>query len=459
MADVRPFPGIRYDPQKAGSLSDLICPPYDIISPAERQALHERSPYNIVRIESGLDKQDDAPEHNRYTRARESLDTWLAAGVLRQERRPALYLTHHEFTHRGRRYMRRALMAAVRLEEFDKGVVRPHERTHEGPKQDRLKLMQALLANVSPVMAMYQDADNVIQGILTRVETRRPDAVFTDPWGDLHRMWALPASFVSKELNKAFAERPLYIADGHHRYETALYYRNLRRAAEGEKAEPDAAYNFVFMGLISMTDPGLLGLPYYRVLMGMEQRDLLRLPQVARESFDVREVEIGQDTPEAMYERYEEAVAPIRRGTERAIPGLTGVGRQVIGLYALGGDRVLALTVKDDAPVLRSGGRSLAWRSLAPCLFQGGIMDPVLGIPEEEAQKRGQIDYLKDGAEAIRRVMQGEAGLAVLLDPVPMPLLKAVADAGERLPPKSTYFYPKLPTGLVINPLTGALPR
>lgn len=457
MADVRPFPGIRYDPRKAGSLANLTCPPYDIISPAEREALYARSPYNIVRIESGLDQSDDSPERNRYTRARESLSAWLAAGVLHPEQRPALYLTHHEFTHRGRRYMRRTLMAAVRLEEFEKGVVRPHERTHEGPKQDRLNLMQALQANVSPVMGMYQDADNAIQTILAKIEMRRPDAVFTDAWEDLHRVWVMPASFISQDLNKAFAEKPLYIADGHHRYETALYYRNLRRAAEGDKADPNAAYNFVFMGLINMADPGLLGLPYYRVLMGVEQRALLRLPQMARESFDVREIEIGQDTPEAMFQRYEEAVAPLRN--ERAIPGLTGVGRQVIGLYAMGGDRVLALTVKDDAPVLRSGGHSLAWRSLGPCLFQGGIMGPLTDISEEEAQKRNQIDYLKDGEEAIRRVMQGDASLAVLLDPVPMPLLKDVADAGERLPPKSTYFYPKLPTGLVINPLTGALPR
>ncbi|MBI4307301.1 MAG: DUF1015 domain-containing protein [Chloroflexi bacterium] len=456
MVDIRPFPGIRYDTTKAGSLDQLVCPPYDIIAPAEREALYARSPYNIVRIESGVDRPEGTPEDNRYAHAKADFDAWLAAGVLRRDPRPALYLTHHEFTHRSSRCLRRALVAAVRLEEFEKGIVRPHERTHEGPKQDRLRLMQALHANVSPVMGLYEDADGGVASIVTKAEMRRPDVVFTEPSGDLHRLWVIPASTLCNDLRKAFAERPLYIADGHHRYETALYYRNLRHEAEGENANPDAAYNFVFMALISMSDPGLLALPYYRVLRGIDQRSLLRLPTALGQDFTVQEVEIGQDTPEAMFQRYEEAVAPLRR--ERQIPGLHGPGRQVIGLYAFGGDRVLALTVRDDASVLRAGGHSLAWRCLGPCLFQIGVMEPLLALSEEEAQNRGLIDYLKDGVEAVRRVLQGNDDLAVLLDPVPMPLLKAVADARDRLPPKSTYFYPKLPTGLVLNPLDGVLP-
>ncbi|MBI4328938.1 MAG: DUF1015 domain-containing protein [Chloroflexi bacterium] len=433
MADVRPFRGLRYNEEKVGPLSRVLAPPYDVISPAEQARLHETSPYNVVRIEYGM---ASAGRENLYVRAAALLHEWQVQGVLQREERPALYVVAHRFRHQGRTVKRREVTVALHLEEPESGVIRPHEATAEGPKRDRLELLKATQANVSPIMLLYQDAEGTASRLLDAVEAALPTFHVEPSPDEWFTLWAVEETGTIQPFRQALARRCLYIADGHHRYETALAYRDALRASPARREKGDEGANFVMASLIAFEDSGLLSLPYHRLLRRLSSEERAAIGRQVHSLFQVEPVSTKGLEAKAIAERFQEAGS-------------------LMGVFGLTPDQLLLLHPRDQEAIARlmPAVSSPAWRSVAPAVFAEAVLKPALGAGQQEAEGRGQLAYAQEAAEAIAAVQNGGQQLAFLLRAVPLESLRAISDAGERLPPKSTYFHPKLATGLVLRGL------
>ena len=433
MAVVRPFKGIRYEPQSIPSMGDVVCPPFDTISPDLQDTLYERSPYNIIRLEAGARHPSDTPDDNRYTRAGAMLTQWQSQEVLRRDAVPSLYLVEHTFTHEGREYGRLELMSAVRLEEYEKRIVLPHEFTRDADKEDRLALIRACAANLSPIMSLYSDPSHEVRSLLDRIISNQPDIAFQDPGQQGYRMWVLQEGDVTAGISRLLASKEIYIADGHHRYETALNYRALRREETGGVLPDDAACNYVMMGLVAFDDPGLRVLPYHRVLKGLQPSALAQVRYELWKYFNpVPEVQDACADLKSMLAKVEEL------GSSGPVLGMMDPGGR--------GSQILKLRPGVD---LEDGG---VMADSEPWILEEQILRPILA-----EESRSCIDYVHDAGEAAAGLDSGELQMAFLLKPFPLDLFKEIIDAGQKLPPKSTFFYPKLPTGLVINPLDGTI--
>jgi uncharacterized protein (DUF1015 family) len=446
LADVRPFRGLRYRPGVAANLADLLAPPFDVISPEAQGFLVRRHPANVVRLELGEERPDDTPKDNRYTRASATLGRWLAEGILAVDPESAFYLYDQEFFQGGRLLCRRSLLARVRLEPWAKGVVRPHEHTLLAPKEDRLQLLRRCRTSFSPVFALYRDPDGRLGAATSRAAREAPLAQAREPGGEMHTLYRLADQAAIGAISDLFRDRTLYVADGHHRYETALAYRDERRAAEWSGEEPE---NFAFMALTATEDAGLVVLPIHRV---------------------VRLAAIPDDLPTRFEGLFlvEDLGRVLTGGPLRdALARLSEAGSQGPAYVAVGpGPSRLRLLRPRDPGALRASlppGTPPAWRALDVALLQYAVLERLLGIDAARLARGDALEYTEDAAEALGAVASGRAPLAFLLNATPVEQILAVADAGERMPQKSTFFYPKPATGLVMYPLdmevgTGELP-
>jgi len=437
MADVRPLPGIRYADE--AHLAALVTPPYDVISPEAQARFYDRDPHNIIRLELGRDEPGDDDLDNRYTRAAAAFAEWRRAGVLKQDEPPSFYLYEQRFTSGGQSYTRTSLLARVRLEPWDAGVILPHERTMTKPKDDRLKLTRACAATLSPIMSLYDDPAGELASILGIMRTQAPLAAFSDDAGEEHRLWIAQDDALTAQIAAFFADRQLYIADGHHRYETALTYRDEVRALRHDLAKDDAV-NFTLMGLSALNDPGLVVLPTHRILRDLDGARLAALDETLAANFTSEPLE-------------GESAAWMRALTAAGDAGTAFV------LVRPDGARLIRLT-DEGAMAMRDVhgedvGASDAWRGLDVAVLHALVLDAALGVTPEAVRAGERISYTRDAEAATAAVRAGSGGaqLAALLDATPPAAIRDVARAGDRMPQKSTYFYPKLITGLVINPL------
>lgn len=433
MNDIRPFRGLRFDEQVAGPLNDLLCPPYDVISPAEQQSLYDRNPHNVVRLELGMVHPEDGPDSNRYTRAAATLQAWLSEGVLKADPAPALYLYEQGFSHQGRTVARRGVLARLRLTPWEAGVVLPHEETLAKPKEDRLNLMRATACNLSPVYLLFDDPSRTASAMMDRIADSPPDARAETSDSQTHRLWVVSGAHM--DSLKALLETPqLYMADGHHRYETALAYQS-EVASRGQAGE-DSPHNFVMALLVDAADPGLVVLPTHRLVHGIEDRLIAGLLGALRDRFEVDPVPPGVSSEATGRALVEEMASPAG-------------GRAVLGLY-LRGTGAFTLRPRDAQPSMPDRGRP----TLDVDLLHDLILEKLLGIGAAELRAGGMVTYTREAAEAVRSVDDGAAQAAFLLNPTRVDQVLETARAGGRMPQKSTYFYPKPETGLVINPLT-----
>lgn len=433
MADVRPLPGIRYAAE--AELAALVTPPYDVISPAAQARYYERHPHNLIRLELGRDEPGDDELGNRYTRAAETFARWRLDGVLRQDA-PSLYLYEQRFSAGGGERRRLSLMARVRLEPWEAGVILPHERTLSKPKDDRLRLTRACAATLSPILSLYDDPAGELAKTFAAARRRKPALTFADEERETHRLWIVREPALLAAAAHFFADRQLYIADGHHRYETALAYRDEVHALRGEGTADDAA-SFTLMALSAIEDPGLVVLPTHRVLRGLDAERLAALDASLRPHFVIEPLS-GDD--------------PATWVAALAAAGEMGT-RTAFVLVDPKGARLLRLTPAGTAAMAAERGASDAWRRLDVAVLHTLLLREALGISDEAVRGGERVTYSRDAAEAAGAVRAGGAGLAVLLNATPPAALRDVARAGERMPQKSTYFYPKLISGLVINPL------
>src|SRR5581483_6239358 len=429
MADVRGFRGLRYEPRRAGDLSAVVCPPYDVIAPHEAAALRAASPYNAVRLELPEPEPGDVVGLSRYRRAADTLAAWRAEGVLIRETEPCLYAIEETFGWQGTTHRRRGVMAAVGLADWDARVVLPHEQTLAGPKADRLELLRACATNFSPIFMLYPPQPEADAALWRAVEAAPPLAEVRLPDDRRTRMWAVPRA--GRALSDALANSPLYIADGHHRYETALRYRDERRA--GAPADSRSGAEYVMTYLVSMSDPGLLVLPTHRVVpAGRGASDAL--DALLAERFVANSRPLGEAGGVAG------VVSELNR---RAAAGT------VFALYRRGA--VTYLRPRPEVARWLPGERLPAWQALDVAQLDSLLLRPLLGPDAAE-----DLIYTRDAAEAIAAVDAGKASFAVLMNATPPAQIAAVADVGERMPQKSTYFYPKLSSGLVFHLLDDA---
>ncbi|MDO8705978.1 MAG: DUF1015 domain-containing protein [Sulfuricaulis sp.] len=422
MADVRPFRALRYAPDL--DLAAAVCPPFDTISPGQQRTLHERSPYNAVRIELAEDTGGE-----RYHRAAATLQQWRQDGTLRRDEAPGFYLYRQRFQHGGRAYTRTLLFARLRLEPWEHGAVLPHEQTFGGPKKDRGKLLRATHLNASPVFLFYRDADHEVAGLLAQAAEARPDADFAGDDGGQHTLTRIHAEETVAALAARFAGRTLYVADGHHRYETALAYRDeVRSQAAGWTGEEPE--NFALVALAAADDPGLLVLPIHRVAAA------------------------GAPLPEALSRlRGLFQIEDWEGGAEKLTKALAAHGAGAFGLAAAEPPHLMLLSVRDAGGIdrLLPQERSPAWRRLDYAIANLVILRHCLGLSEAQMSDYSTLWFTEDAGEAVEAVRGGGARYAVILNPVSVGTVLDVADSGERMPQKSTFFYPKVPTGLVFN--------
>ena len=433
MAELQPFKGIRFNPQVAGDLERLLCPPYDVIAPEEQRRLHEGSPYNAVHLELGVVHPSDSEKSNRYTRAAALLEEWMDRGILVAEGEPSFYLLQEEFSHLGHSRTRHSLLARLKLEEFSRKTVIPHEETLQGPKRDRLEMLKATRANLSPIMGIYRDPSGEVSSLLGRVTATPP--LFHTHYSDSQiRLWAVDEKADVSTIRGSLEDTAIYLADGHHRYETALHYRDMQRANGGAPDE-ESGHNFVMAALIEINDPGLLALPYHRLVRGLSPTELQEMEGLVEQAFAV-------DSRVTIQE-------PVRDSVKLLEEHLEGIAKEQVAFVMLkhGAGEASILTLRESP-----GASPSALERCAAWVMVKRVLEPVLGTQEEGVEK-GTLRFTQDAGEVSSMVSNGDFQLGFLLPRMPLDLFEEVVLSGKRLPIKSTYFSPKVPTGLVINSL------
>ncbi|MFZ3049037.1 MAG: DUF1015 domain-containing protein [Desulfatirhabdiaceae bacterium] len=441
MARIYPFKGIVYNPDRIQNLGDVTTPPYDVISEAEQAEFYNRHPHNIIRLILGKTRETDHEGNNRHTRAAASFRQWLSDGVLIQDGSPAIYLTEMTFMVNQQPFIRWGIIARVGLEPFDKKVILPHETTFSRVKSERLKLMNAGHANFSPIFSLYSDPTNHLISMLRQaVEGIRPMMDFIDDRSQSHRVWNVTDSTIHQYILNFMGDRPLFIADGHHRYETALNYQN-QMAAGSAAFMPDHPSNFVMMYLSAMEDPGLLILPAHRIVRKADPDQINRILDLSSRYFEIGSVSAGSESGSGNYDSLMRAMQ-------------TDSERTVIGVCIQSMPDFLILRLKPG--VMKSlYGEALPKNvlSLDVTVLTRLVLMDIMGMNAAQLDDENQIAYSSSVKTAVKSVTENQSAVSFLLNPTRIDQVRQIAEAGEIMPRKSTYFYPKVITGLTINAL------
>ena len=416
MADVQPLRALHYDQAVAGPLQDLVAPPYDVIDPPAREALQARSPHNVVAID--LPQGDDP-----YATAAETLRAWMDEGAVVRDPEPAIWALVQDYTAPdGRKLTRKGFLARVRVEDYGPGRIRPHERTHPGPKEDRLRLTRATRANLSPIFSLYSDPAGAAWGALEPHIGGAPWGEATDEDGTIHRLHRVTDAGALDAVHDALADAELLIADGHHRYETARVYAD-EIGGEGD-------HRYVLMCLVALEDEGLTVFPTHRLVQGTTPATQEALADVLRESFELERTTLEELAPP-------ESDGPL-----------------VMGYLDAHFKQPFRLTLKDQAiadAVL--DGMPEPYRRLDTAIVEALLLTGPLGLTEEDISELHGLGYARSAQDGIDLVTSGEYDLGFFLRPTPVTQVRAVAAEGVSMPPKSTYFFPKVITGMLFNPL------
>jgi len=434
MADIFPFRALRYNPQLV-SASQAVTQPYDKISPAMQEGYYAASPYNLVRIILGRREQQDNTEHNVYARAAAYFRDWRAQNVLRQDAEPCIYAYSERFQAPGASHEleRRGFIALGRIEDYSAQIVFRHEQTLAKPKADRLQLLRATRAHFGQIFMLYEGRAEV-DSLLMAATQSAPEIEVTDGYGVVHRVWAISEPAVIQAVRERMRDERLIIADGHHRYETALNYRNERREANGGGPSGDAPYEFLMMTFVSMNSPELLILPTHRVVHGIAAFSAQEFVEKSGKFFQVEEVDSAIDS-------------------KRAATFLREKGADGVALLAVMKTRVLLLHHPKPAGAHFFVGLSPRQQALDVVQLHKCLMEGVLHLSEESIRNQQNISYVRDTDEALEQVRNGKADVIFLMNPCRVEQVRDVAFAGEVMPQKSTDFYPKLLSGLTIYAL------
>jgi uncharacterized protein (DUF1015 family) len=427
MADILPFRALRYDLQRVAA-SQVVTQPYDKITPAMQEHYYAASPYNLVRIILGRREADDNTTNNVYTRAASYARHWREEGILQQDPSPSVYAYSQTFTApSGASFERRGFIALGRVEDYAAKVVFRHEQTLAKPKADRLDLLRATRAHYEQLFLLYEDSGE-IDGLLSSGSAATPTIEVADEYGVAHRVWQISDPAVIKSVQDRMRDKKLVIADGHHRYETALNFRDECRAA-APAANADAPYEFVMMTFVNMNDPGLLVLPTHRLVHSLKSFSVDEFQSSSRNFFEVEEIDPALDAA-------------------RATAILRDRGRAGTALVAITANRAFVLHSPKPAGAKFFAGLSLRQQSLDVVQLHKCLLEGVLKLSEESIRNQQNLAYLREASEALGQVRKGAADIAFLMNPCRVQQVRDIAFAGEVMPQKSTDFYPKLMSGL-----------
>jgi uncharacterized protein (DUF1015 family) len=440
MAEIAPFRGQRYNQKKIPDLAQVVIPPYDVISPEEQKVFHERNPYNFIRLELGLPASEDSAQDNPHTRAAAFIRQWVDQGIFIRNPHPSIYYTELDFKDgSGASRTRKGFICALRLEDFASGRVLPHEKTFRAIKDERLALMLACNANLSPIFALYPDSDEKILHVLASGRSADPAIHFTDFFGLTHRVWPVTHGPILEQVHNLMVDKPIFIADGHHRYETALSYRNVFREREGA-VNPNASYEYVMVYLTDMDEPGLTILPTHRLLRNLGAWDPGQFIEKAKSCFDVQRFD-----PE--------------NGEGLGWKDVIGAGGRrketTIGFCCRGARFIYVLTAKREAvsSLLASKKTPDLLKTLDVVILDQVLLRDILEVSEQFLANEHNIAFRHDFSEAFEEIKSGRYDAGFFINHTRIEQVREIASAGLIMPHKSTYFYPKVTSGLVINPL------
>jgi uncharacterized protein (DUF1015 family) len=422
---IEPFRGLFFNRARSGDLASNVAPPYDLIGPQRQEELYARSPYNVVRLEMGR-------EPDRYAAAAATLDQWLRDAILERAAAPAIHLYTQKFSFEGHVYTRTGLIVTLRLEEFAPGKILPHERTFAAAKQDRLQLLSATQVNFSSIFGLYPGRHERLDSLKENVARRAADYAVRDDLGIDNELRAIANAEMIRIVQSALADVRLLVADGHHRYETALNYRRLRRAQARDLSTPKP-YDYVMITLTSSDDPGLLILPTHRIVRRVDPAAMRGFNQRAREFFTLEEF----------------------ADREQFLARLKASPRGTLGVALESATKLRILRLKDPSAMDAAAAQMAPEvRRLDVSILHTLVLERLLGIDEATVKSGSLIEYTIDAQAALTAVHEGKAAGAFLMNPPTIAEVEQVSDAGATMPEKSTYFYPKLLTGLVMNPLS-----
>ena len=419
MAEIQPLHAVHYDTRTAGAMENLVAPPYDVIDDRMRQELIAKSPFNIVEVDLPAPEEGEDP----YAHAEHIFEAWLQQGVMVKEREPSIWVMRQQFRIGKQTLNRTGFFARVRVEDYGQGRIRPHERTHPGPKEDRLRLTRATRANLSPIFSLFHDPADAAWNVLNPItENEEPFFTVVDADGIADRVWRVTDTDTITALQDALREAELLIADGHHRYETARVY--------AEEIGGEGEHDYVLQFLCSMEDPGMVILPTHRLLTNLKTSEKHEaIANTLREHFDIERVELDDIEPPA--------------GELPAFGYIDAHFKQPF-----------RLTLKDPKSLEDAmPGKPDAYRRLDTAALEALILRGPAELSEDDISHLNGLAYSKDTEHAVASVTSGQADAAFIMRGTPIDQVREVAAAGETMPPKSTFFYPKIPTGLLINPL------
>jgi uncharacterized protein (DUF1015 family) len=440
MAIIAPFEGLFYNVRRLGDLSSLVAPPYDVISEEQQETYYQKSPYNVIRLILGKKKTGDSDWDNRYTRAADHFNRWQFEGALIAAARPCMFITSLTYDpgDGGGQRTRWGLIALVRIEEDDSGVILPHERTFSAHKDDRLKLTRACNAQFSQIFALYEDSPNSVFEALKEITQGPPKTDFDLEDGTAHRLWVVQDRSIFERLADLMSDKTFFIADGHHRYETARNFRNIMRARYGRRS-PNRPYEYVMMYLSNMDDEGLTILPSHRLVKRSAEFRVEPFLERLKGWFEITTLSFPESGPASGW-------AGLKKGLDEK-----GRVTSAIGFYHHGGDRFYILSLKPGVRDEMGDDLHPSLKKLDVLVLSRLVLQNALGFSREDLDDEEIFQYHSDMKQAISMVDSGMVQMAFLLNPTRMEHVKEVAGSKLIMPRKSTYFYPKVLTGLVFN--------
>lgn len=432
MAEIFPFRGVLYNQEKIPNLEEVVAPPYDIISCEEQEALYEKNPHNCIRLILGKEYPEDNAKNNRYTRAADCFKEWQEEGILIRDEKPAIYLYEQDYIlGDGRKKTLKGFISLIRLVDYEKGVVLPHETTFSKPTEDRLNLTRACLANFSSIFGLYSDVHDEVNQVLNS-KRNKPAIDITTNDRIVHRLTRIEDEGLIKKISKIMKDKQIIIADGHHRYKTALRFRNEMRQKFGLKGPEGFNHTMIF--LVNIHDPGLTVLPAHRVIRNIDGLSLASLEKNVKKYFELESFR----EKEKMFERLK----------------ICGRTDHAFGMYVKGSKEYHLMILRDGAEFEKMVEIDMSrdWKRLDATVLHILFIDHILHISREKVKKQQvEIDYIKDREKALRMVDAGDYQTALFMNPTKILQVERIAQNREKMPQKSTYFYPKPLTGLVEN--------
>jgi len=439
MVSIRPFKGILYNQDKIDNLSNVTTPPYDVISPTEQDSLYSLSNFNIIRIILGKEKSGDDQSNNKYKRAAKTFEEWLDTGILEQDSDPAIYVYQQEYNLKsGDKTKRLGFISLVKLESLESSRIRPHEKTLTKPKQDRFNLLCATNASFSQIFCLYSDPNKEMGPILSDITKAKPELEFHDNDGLFNLVWKVTDTEIISKIAYIMKDKTLYIADGHHRYETALKYKQKMKNTVSNPND-DYLYNYAMMMHVDMDSQDLTVLPIHRVLMNLDEDSVTRLIANLRPYFDIEVFEFDTTNEPSVRDKFFDKLKSF------------GENKHLFGMYS-GDSSYYLLTLKNEEildQVLQNDS-ARKWKKLDVAILHSLIIDYLLHVKSTDSGIQSHIEHIKNEDEAIEMVNSGSFQLAFFLNPTKVSQVKEISSQGQILPQKSTFFYPKLLTGLVI---------